>query len=84
MLFFIMLLVKVTCLRDPGKLKYIRNPIEKKNYLIYCSKVRVKTLIMLQTSSISNKHCSFELSIHKRILKKIKYTLPFGESLLFQ
>ncbi len=34
-----------------------------------CSNVTVKTFIMLQTISISNKHCSFELSIHQRTLK---------------
>jgi len=33
-------------------------------------KSAVKTCIMLQTISISNKCCSFELSIHQRILKK--------------
>ncbi|MDN8907574.1 hypothetical protein Q0O77_14770, partial [Staphylococcus aureus] len=34
------------------------------------AKVTVKTFIMLQKISISNKCCSFELSIHQRILKK--------------
>jgi len=31
----------------------------------------VKTVIMLQKISISNKYCSFELSVHQRILKKL-------------
>ncbi len=35
------------------------------------SKVTVKTFIMLQKIFILNKCCSFELSIHQRILKKM-------------
>ncbi len=34
-----------------------------------------KTVITLQKISISNKCCSFELSIHQRILKKIYITV---------
>jgi len=39
-----------------------------------CLKVTVNMFIMLQTLSISNKYCSFELSVHQIILKKIVYT----------
>ncbi len=34
------------------------------------SNVTVKTFIMLQNNNISNKCCTFELSIHQRILEK--------------
>ncbi len=33
----------------------------------------VKTFIMLQKISVSNKRCSFDLSIHQRILKNRIY-----------
>ncbi len=35
-----------------------------------CSEVMIKTFIMLQKISISDKSCSSELSIHQRNLKK--------------
>uniref|UniRef100_A0A671PV65 Nitric oxide synthase, inducible n=1 Tax=Sinocyclocheilus anshuiensis TaxID=1608454 RepID=A0A671PV65_9TELE len=34
---------------------------------------RVNTFIMLQKISIGNKHCSFELSIHQRVMKKMNH-----------
>ncbi len=37
---------------------------------LHWSKLTVKTFIMLQNTNILNKYCSFELSIHQRILKK--------------
>ncbi len=43
--------------------KYI-NAIFSKDVL-NCSKVTVKTFIMLQKISFSNKYCSFELTMHK-------------------
>jgi len=38
-------------------------------------KETVKTFIMSQNISISNKHCTFKLCIHQRILKKQKMFL---------
>ncbi len=35
---------------------------------------------LLQTISISNKCCSFELSIHQRILQKMHYGFPQKQS----
>ncbi len=40
---------------------------------LHWSKVPVKTFIMLQKTSISNKCCYFEFSIHQRILKNKTY-----------
>ncbi len=54
----------------------------KKSILLFskdtlnCSKVTVKTFIMLQKISVSNKCCSLELSINQRILKKKMYQFP--------
>ncbi len=39
------------------------------------SKVMIKTFIMLQMISISDKYCSSELSIHQRNLKKLYSTV---------
>ncbi len=47
---------------------WISNLFRKEDALNW-SKLKVNTFIMLQTVSISNKFCSFEISIHQRILK---------------
>ncbi len=46
------------------------NPFIKQGHITLISSKNVKAVIMLQKSSISNKCCSFELSVHQRVLKK--------------
>jgi len=63
---------------------YIAFQVQDKEifYLIKKSKVTVKTFIMFKNISISDKYCSFKLSIHQIIIKKKKMYHGFHKDMM--